>query len=462
MKVSQRLDSIRNRRTRKENIHIKSPLNFNKIDLTLIGRCIAANPDLEIRYPIKNHNNYNLAKLKDFGIKKIKLILPEDNKIKQHLEQITEITSYCKSLGLGVSFNKYSRGLGAVMDSLFAGPERVGMILTKECNYHCSFCNGGSSGTMRKEVALKTLGGAKELGTKEILLLGGEPLLYPDLLDILSYIKEEGMSATLFTNASLLSRNLCKKLVELNLSSIHVNLSAVDEETYSIHHCTEKSKMTFSKIIEKLKFLHQLKLECNCVSPHLNLVFVMTKHLFGRFKEIADISRSVGANSITIKPLQVTNQGTLSLLPSKTQIDDFKRNYETYQHHLSELGSLQPLRTAISPPSESGAYYKNSYEKMPCLVAWTYSQVDPYGLVSPCCLFGSYKLGDLNHQTLPEIWSGEEYWNFRKKTRDLAFMRHKKECHLCPNYLWDVAPMHERIKLLGLDKELYFRDSDIS
>ena len=68
------------------------------------------------------------------------------------------------------------------------------IVLTRECNLRCNFCYVKSAGYMPEdnisyENLKKIVDFCSESKVKYIFFTGGEPLLYPHLIDILQYIK---------------------------------------------------------------------------------------------------------------------------------------------------------------------------------------------------------------------------------------------------------------------------------
>lgn len=85
----------------------------------------------------------------------------------------------------------------------------VEWMLGNTCNYDCSFCNSDSKSGDKKyldinvyiETCKKII---EESGDKKVWfkITGGEPTLYPNLVELLSYIKSTGNYTYLITNGS--------------------------------------------------------------------------------------------------------------------------------------------------------------------------------------------------------------------------------------------------------------------
>lgn len=78
-------------------------------------------------------------------------------------------------------------------------PILVHIIPTRRCNLACTYCNeyDDFSKPVATSEMLHRIDRLAELGTLSVHLSGGEPLLHPDVDEIVRRIREHGMSAGL-------------------------------------------------------------------------------------------------------------------------------------------------------------------------------------------------------------------------------------------------------------------------
>lgn len=117
--------------------------------------------------------------------------------------------------------------------------------VTDQCNFRCSYCMpkeifGPEYAFLPKEVLLSNqeilfaVRSFAKLGVQKIRLTGGEPLLRPDLCDLVAALSQEtGIEdISLTTNASLLPR-YAQKLKDAGLQRINISLDSLDADRFA-------------------------------------------------------------------------------------------------------------------------------------------------------------------------------------------------------------------------------------
>jgi radical SAM protein with 4Fe4S-binding SPASM domain len=77
---------------------------------------------------------------------------------------------------------------------------------SRACNFRCVYCyqenrTAGPDELSRQEIE-DVIIQAKDLGARKIIILGGEPSIYPDLIEMLRFIGRHGLEIEMFTNGS--------------------------------------------------------------------------------------------------------------------------------------------------------------------------------------------------------------------------------------------------------------------
>src|SRR5437879_2096603 len=86
-------------------------------------------------------------------------------------------------------------------------PIMAHIIPIRRCNLSCTYCNeyDDYSKPVPVPVMFERLDQLADLGTTIITFSGGEPLLHPDLDELISHVRGRGMMACLITNGYFLT-----------------------------------------------------------------------------------------------------------------------------------------------------------------------------------------------------------------------------------------------------------------
>lgn len=107
--------------------------------------------------------------------------------------------------------------------------------LTFRCNLKCTHCYVVEDQT-KKELTFQEITDILDQIHKEgclwLTFTGGEPLLRKDFLDIYGYAKKKGFLITLFTNGTLISKEIADYLQQYPPFMIDITLNGITEETY--------------------------------------------------------------------------------------------------------------------------------------------------------------------------------------------------------------------------------------
>jgi len=119
--------------------------------------------------------------------------------------------------------------------------------ITWKCNLDCVYCTeyDNSKGHVPYEDLVRRIDKCKELGTLHTDLIGGEPMLHPDLKRLMAYVTGQGMTTGMTTNGFLLTEDRLKELMDAGMGRIQISLDGVNPTPG-----TPKSLKTLRKKIE--------------------------------------------------------------------------------------------------------------------------------------------------------------------------------------------------------------------
>jgi MoaA/NifB/PqqE/SkfB family radical SAM enzyme len=130
-----------------------------------------------------------------------------------------------------------------------SSPILAHIIPIRRCNLSCTYCNEFDD--FSKPVPLdemkRRIDKLSELGTAIGTISGGEPLLHPELDDIIRHIRRRGMIAGLITNGYLLTPERIERLNRAGLDHLQISIDNVKPD--------EVSKKSLKTLDQKLEML---------------------------------------------------------------------------------------------------------------------------------------------------------------------------------------------------------------
>src|SRR5690349_20160982 len=154
-------------------------------------------------------------------------------------------------------------------------PLLVHIIPMRRCNLSCTYCNEYDD--FSKPVPIAVMKGRIDhlhrLGTTIVTISGGEPLLHPELDDLIRYIRSKGIIRGMITNGYLLTADRIEKLNRAGLDHMQRSIDNVMPDDVS-----KKSLKVLDKKLQLLSEHAEFHVNINSVvgggihNPHDALV----------------------------------------------------------------------------------------------------------------------------------------------------------------------------------------------
>jgi SynChlorMet cassette radical SAM/SPASM protein ScmF len=179
--------------------------------------------------------------------------------------------------------------------------------LTKGCNLACRHCwlapkfdpHGDKQPVLPLELFKQAIEEAMPLGLSGVKLTGGEPLLHPDFLDMLNFLKQKRLKLTLETNGLLCSPEIAAEISGLDESFVSVSLDGADAAT---HDKIRGAKGAFQKSTAAVRSLSDCGLK-----PQV-IMSVMHGNV-GQLEAVIQLAEELGAASVKFNVIQPTGRG---------------------------------------------------------------------------------------------------------------------------------------------------------
>ena len=259
-------------------------------------------------------------------------------------------------------------------------PKVVFWEATKACNLSCIHCSNESGRQLENELTTeevkRVMDDLMQLGTEELRLYGGEPLLRKDLFDIAHYAKaqKQDLYLSLYTNGTIMTPAIFAALSGLKFNKIYLSIHDFRPE---LHDSVTQSKGSLERVVKTAQQLQDFNIGINYTISKLNIDGVRTTFAFAKEELNAD----------TMHVSILTDVGRAA------EHDEFKLTRKDLEY-LAEI--------------VSSAYtdYFGGQQPRPCEAAATRIMLGADGEVYPCPLFiePEFSAGNIRDSSFRDIW----------------------------------------------------------
>src|SRR5208283_4525421 len=172
-----------------------------------------------------------------------------------------------------------------------------------QCNHRCTFCALDFMEYQKRFLStaplLERLAEMGRCGLKSIMYGGeGEPLLHPDIVEIINHTGKSGIDVALTTNAVLLKEELAVQILE-DMEWIKVSIGGATPGTYSRVHRTKPSD--FDDVIKNLAGAVRIK-RTNGYRCTMGMQMLLLPENEHEMLLLAETARDIGMDYLVIKP----------------------------------------------------------------------------------------------------------------------------------------------------------------
>jgi MoaA/NifB/PqqE/SkfB family radical SAM enzyme len=130
-------------------------------------------------------------------------------------------------------------------------PVLAHLIPMRRCNLACGYCNeyDHTSNPVDLEVVNSRIDKLADLGTSIVTISGGEPMMHPQLDDIIHHIRFRGMIAGLISNGYYFTPERIKRLNKSGLEYLQISIDNVEPD--------EVSRKSLRVLDKKLRYLSE-------------------------------------------------------------------------------------------------------------------------------------------------------------------------------------------------------------
>ncbi len=290
------------------------------------------------------------------------------------------------------------------------------------CNCRCVMCDIWKDNKNLKQLTEEDIShllpSLKKLGTRQVLMSGGEALLNPKFFRFCELLAQHNIRVSLLSTGLVLKKH-AQQVVDL-VGDVIVSLDG-DRETHNI---IRNIPDAFEKMVEGIQTIRE-------ISPTYPVTARSVIHQlnFRKMGAMIDAAKEIGLNKLSFLPADVSshafNREVLwsdtrqhEILIEENQLPELKTVLEEViakYHEDFETGFIaeHPDKLRKIYDYYAAFYGYNPFPYKKCNAPWVSTVVEADGTVRPC--FFHPPLGNIHEQSLEDILNGEQGLRFRKE-----------------------------------------------
>ena len=310
-------------------------------------------------------------------------------------------------------------------------PFRYFLELTYRCNLACPYCYVGNERNKQELTLEEWKNVISQIPFYSIVtLVGGEPLIRKDFIEILEAVSKKVLSKThVVSNGILINDEIIKAFIKYRLLLLSVSLDG-----YGQNHDQNRGKEgIFDKIISNLENLKSQKPQ-----QMVDIKTIVLENNLDDLPKLYKMCTDMNFDFLSISFLRNNNWKQNSHL-QESFIPEFNQNYPIKLYfdmeHFKEvyreiecLSKKSKVKLRFSPkfeyqkdPIRSIETFFNTHQNTPlseiykpCTYPYNNMMINPEGYIYPCL---SQKIGNIKDKPLKELFNSPQYCCFRKNLK---------------------------------------------
>ena len=308
---------------------------------------------------------------------------------------------------------------------------------TMRCNLHCEFCYVGDllnvEGEWRQELPLDILQRAfPDQDGLQVSLTGGEIFMRKDILDVMGVFRDKGyVCGYLTTNGTIISDERAEALADLAAGGFLKHISVSIDGPGDLHDRARGVKGTFQRTAEGLRRL-QAAADRKRAPLRVSINTTVAHETLDSLTEMVEVAEELGVDAIGLNhlmfstPAEVDETVRLTGAPGPSAISTFvtdnpgveaervRTQVDALARKCREHNVRFDMRPKVGPAIVHDYYTPGAALAGRCLYPFLYARVSFSGKVY-FCPFIRIEVGDLTHQSLESVWTGDRYVSLRKR-----------------------------------------------
>ncbi|MDI6738178.1 MAG: GNAT family N-acetyltransferase [Nanoarchaeota archaeon] len=183
------------------------------------------------------------------------------------------------------------------------------LSLLEKCNLNCKHCRSEKKNRMLSVADIKKIISKVKAAHASVNLTGGEPLMQPQIEEIIRLFKKSGIKVSLSTNGTFLTDNKAQRLKSAGLDAINISLDSLDEK---FHNSIRNSPTSFKEALNAIS---------TAVGAGLNtrIASVYSKQNISNIVPMALLGMDKGCSAVSFRKILPVGKAEENMLVNKME-----------------------------------------------------------------------------------------------------------------------------------------------
>lgn len=288
----------------------------------------------------------------------------------------------------------------------------VAWNITRTCNLKCVHCYSNSdakqySGELTTEEAKRFIDDCAAFKVPVLLLSGGEPLIRPDVFEIVEHAKSKGIRTTFSTNGTLITKDVARRIKDLGVGYVGISLDGLGEANDKFR----GQAGAFDKALAGIR-------NCLDIGQRVGLRFTINRYNFHDLENIFALIKEERIPRVCFYHLVYSGRGS-GMMEHDVTHEESRQAMDLIMAKAVEFGDNCEILT-VDNHADIVYLYLQALKKDPARAEkiWelmnrnggnrsgiAFGNVDPLGNVHPDQFTQNHTFGNVRERPFGEIWT---------------------------------------------------------
>lgn len=318
----------------------------------------------------------------------------------------------CDTQNFGDSL-RYAHGVHGQRHGAAAGMGPVvSWNVTRTCNLKCVHCYSDSDakkydGELTTAEALRFIDDCADFRVPVLLLSGGEPLIRPDIFDLVRYANQKSIRTTFSTNGTLIDQEMAERIKALGVGYVGISLDGLGDSNDRFR----GQSGAFERALKGIR-------HCLSVGQRVGLRFTINRYNYQDLEEIFRLIEEENIPRVCFYHLVYSGRGS-QMMESDVTHEESRAAMDLIMRKAVEFGERCEILT-VDNHADVVYLYLQVQKKYPHLAdrVWelmqrnggnrsgiAFANVDPQGNVHPDQFTQNHTFGNVRQRPFGEIWT---------------------------------------------------------